>query len=88
MAQSDAQKAAKARYNKEKGGQISVRVSKAEAENIDKFINKHKDEITKTRFIVWACNYFIQRGELPPPSEVMPIDDIEDGNDSNTGNGE
>lgn len=84
MAQTEAQKRAKARYNAEKGGQISVRVARAEAEAIDKFIKAHENEITKTRFIVRACNYFIQRGELPPESEV---DQIEDYNDSNN-NGE
>lgn len=75
MAQSEAQKRAKARYNAEKGGQISVRVTRAEAETIDEFIKAHKNEITKTRFIVWACNYFIARGELPPKSEIKQIDD-------------
>lgn len=79
MAQTEAQKRAKARYNAEKGGQISVRVTRAEAEAIDKFIKIHKNEITKTRFIVWACNYFIKKDELPPESEVERIEEDDDG---------
>lgn len=74
MSQTEAQKAAKARYNA-KNGQISVRVSKAESDALNNFIELHKDEITKTRFIVRALNYFIERGEIPPESEILPTDD-------------
>ena len=78
MSQSESQKAAKARYNAA-NGQISVRVKKEEAEALDNFIKLHENEITKTRFIVWACNYFISRGELPPESVVTSIEEKENG---------
>lgn len=81
MARSEAQKRADKKYSAEKYQQLQARVTKAEYAAIDEFCKLH--DISKARFIFWACNYFIERGELPPESEVKQIED--DPNNIGTG---
>lgn len=77
MAKTEAQKAADKRYKAKNYKNLTVLIKPAEYLSIDEFCKFHG--ISKARFIVWACNDFIKRGELPPESEV---DQIEDYNDS------
>lgn len=68
MAKTDAQKAADKRYKAKNYKNLTVLIRPNEYSAIDEFCKLH--DISKARFIVWACNYFIERGELPPESEV------------------
>lgn len=83
MAKTDAQKAADRRYKAKNYKNLTVLIRPNEYSAIDEFCKLHG--ISKARFIVWACNYFIERGELPLESEVRQI---EDENDSGSNNGE
>lgn len=65
-------------YNKKTYKNLSAQIKIAEYTAIDEYCKRFG--ISKARFIFWACNYFIERGELPPESEV---DQIEDDNGSN-----
>lgn len=68
-------------YNKKTYKNLSAQIKIAEYAAIDEFCKLH--DISKARFIFWACNYFMERGELPPESEVKQIED--DSNDIGTG---
>lgn len=81
MAMTEAQKRAKDKYNKNNYKQLALKLQPVEYAAIDEFCKLH--DISKARFIVWACNYFIERGELPLESEVRQIED-----DSASNNGE
>lgn len=72
---SKAQKEADERYRTENRGRVQVELSKAEADTINKYCALNKERISKARFIFWACNYFIGKGELPPKSEAAPFDE-------------
>ncbi len=68
MPQTEAQRRAKDKWNKANTALFSVRIKKAEYDTIYQFCEQNK--ISKARFLVWATNYFIQRGEVPPDSTV------------------
>lgn len=59
-------------YNKKTYKNLSAQIKIAEYAAIDNYCNLHG--ISKARFIVWACNYFMERGELPPESEIQQMD--------------
>ncbi len=52
------------RYMEKTYKSLQVKVKPTDYNVIDDFCSKM--DISKARFIVCACNYFIQRGELPP----------------------
>lgn len=64
MSQTEAQKAAKARYDAKKYAKMLLKMSPEEYDDISSFCDQMN--ISKTRLVVRACMYFIQRGELPP----------------------
>lgn len=55
-------------YNKKTYKNLSAQIKIAEYNAIDEYCKRF--DISKARFIFWACNYFIERGELPPESEI------------------
>ena len=69
MPMTEAQKRAKRKYINKTYSNLQVKLKKAEFFAIDEYCNLHN--ISKSRFIFWACNYFMMRGELPPESEVI-----------------
>lgn len=68
MSQSDAQRRAKAKYNNKTYKRLTLQTTFSEHDEIVNFCNVNN--ISYTRFCVRACEYFIQRGELPPESTV------------------
>lgn len=68
MPKSESQKAADKRYKAKNYKNLTVLIKPAEYDAIDKYCNN--TGISKSRFIFWACNYFIMAGELPPESEA------------------
>lgn len=72
MARSEAQKRADKKYMEENTKLLQARVKIEEEKVISDYCKKMG--ISKARFIFWACNDFIKRGELPPESEVVPLD--------------
>ena len=84
MARSESQKNADKVYRqKAKTQKFQVSISKDEIFAINEFCENVCKPIgvSKARFVAWACLYFIERGELPPPSEVVPTADGESGED-------
>ncbi len=77
MAMTEAQRKAKDKYDKTNYKTLLAKVKFSEYTAIDEYCKLH--DISKARFIVWACNYFIERGELPPESEVRQIENDGDG---------
>ena len=77
---SQTQKEADKRYKASNRQNIQVELSKAEASVINDFIQDicKPAGISKARFIFWACNYFIERGELPPESEAPQVENDSD----------
>lgn len=76
MPKSESQKAADKRYKAKNYKNLTVLIKPAEYSAIDNYC---KDMgISKSRFIFWACNYFIERGELPPESEAPRVEDDSD----------
>lgn len=73
---SDAQKKADREYMKKNTKLLQARVKIYEEEAISKYCDDMG--ISKARFIVWACNYFMGQGILPPESEVDQIEDYND----------
>ncbi len=69
---SEAQKRADKKYNAKIRGvkytPLNLSVFTDDKLQIDEFCVKM--DISKARFIVGACKYFIQRGELPPESNA------------------
>lgn len=64
MSQTEAQKAAKTRYDKQKYKPLLLKMLPDENDIISQYCEQMK--ISKTRFVVRACLYFIGRGEIPP----------------------
>lgn len=73
---SEAQKKANADWEKKTYSPFLVKLKKHETAAINSYCEKFK--ITRPQFILLACNYFIERGELPPESEVDQIEDYND----------
>lgn len=64
MNQSDAEKAAKARYNAKNYKKMTLQMSFSEYEKIVNYCKENG--ISQTRFAVRACMYFMNKNELPP----------------------
>lgn len=80
MSMSDAEKAAKRRYKEKNYKNLSVYLNPLEYNAINDYCKMMN--ISKARFIVWACNYFISQGITPPESEIL-ADDLNDDNGGN-----
>lgn len=81
MARSEAQKRADKAYRaNSKTQKFQVALNIDEITSINKFCENicKPAGVSKARFIFWACNYFIERGELPPESEVKRVEDDSD----------
>ncbi len=59
--------AARRRYMEKTYKKLQIMVKPTEYTEIDAYCDMKK--ISKKKFIVRACNYFIKRDELPPESE-------------------
>lgn len=73
---SDAQKRADREYMDKNYSTFSVKMKKNEYNAISAYCKKMN--ISKARFVVWACNYFMGQGILPPESEVDQTEDYSD----------
>lgn len=79
---SDAQKRADREYMDKNYSTFSVKMKKNEYNAISAYCKKMN--ISKARFVVWACNYFMDNGELPPESEVDQIEDNTESDNNGT----
>lgn len=64
---------ARRKYMEKTYKNLQVQLKNDEYKLIDEYCKLH--DISKSRFIFWACNDFIKRGELPPKSEAAPFDE-------------
>lgn len=85
MSMSDAERAAKRRYKEKNYKNLSVYLSPSEYDTINEFCKMMN--ISKARFVFWACNHFIGQGILPPESEILAEYTNDSGDSQNDNNG-
>ena len=77
---SESQKKADKKYMAENTKLLQARVKPYEEQEISRYCKKMN--ISKARFIVWACNVYMSSGTLPPESVVIPTEDGESESDN------
>lgn len=85
MGMTEAQRKAKDKYDKENYRTLQAKIKLNEYNVIDEYCKQF--DISKARFIVWACNYFISQGILPPESEILAEYTNDSGDSQNDNNG-